>query len=48
MGIVPVDRLTRLYRDIVGRANQEIASEADEVYLVVSGISMKIKGNIQN
>jgi len=43
MGIVPVDRLTRLYRDIVGRANQEIASEADEVFLVVSGISMKIK-----
>ena len=45
MGIVPVDKLTRLYRDIVGRANQEIASEADEVYLVVSGISMKIKGD---
>ena len=44
MGIVPVDRLTRLYRDIVGRANQGISSEADEVYLVVSGISMKIKG----
>ena len=44
MGIVPVDSLTRLYRDIVGRANQDIASEADEVYLVVSGIPVQIKG----
>jgi adenosylcobinamide kinase/adenosylcobinamide-phosphate guanylyltransferase len=43
MGIVPVDSLTRLYRDIVGRANQDIASEADEVYLVVSGIPVQIK-----
>jgi adenosylcobinamide kinase/adenosylcobinamide-phosphate guanylyltransferase len=45
MGIVPMNSLTRLYRDIVGSANQDIASEADEVYLVVSGISMKIKGD---
>jgi adenosylcobinamide kinase/adenosylcobinamide-phosphate guanylyltransferase len=45
MGIVPVDSLTRLYRDIVGRANQDIASEADEVYLVVSGIPVQIKGH---
>ena len=43
MGIVPGDKLTRLYRDMVGRANQEIAKAADEVFLVVSGISMKIK-----
>ena len=43
MGIVPGDKLTRLYRDMVGRANQEIAKEADEVFLVVSGISLKIK-----
>ena len=43
MGIVPGDKLTRLYRDIVGRANQEIAKKADEVFLVVSGISIKIK-----
>ena len=44
MGIVPADKLTRLYRDIVGRANQDIASEADEVILLVSGIPIKIKG----
>ena len=46
MGIVPVDSLTRLYRDIVGRANQEIAKKADEVFLVVSGISMQIKRDL--
>ena len=43
MGIVPLDRLTRLYRDIVGKANQHIAAAADEVFLLVSGIPMKIK-----
>ena len=43
MGIVPLDSLTRLYRDIVGKANQQIAAAADEVFLLVSGISLKIK-----
>lgn len=43
MGIVPENRLARLYRDIAGRINQMVASEADEVYLVVSGIPMQIK-----
>jgi adenosylcobinamide kinase/adenosylcobinamide-phosphate guanylyltransferase len=43
MGIVPLDRLTRLYRDIVGKANQHVAAAADEVFLLVSGIPIKIK-----
>jgi adenosylcobinamide kinase/adenosylcobinamide-phosphate guanylyltransferase len=43
MGIVPEYPSTRLYRDVAGRANQMIAKEADEVYLCVSGIPMKIK-----
>ena len=43
MGIVPDNRLARRFRDIAGRANQIVAQAADEVYLVVSGISMKIK-----
>ena len=43
MGIVPVDSLSRLYRDIVGQANQQIAAAADEVFLLVSGVPMKIK-----
>ena len=43
MGIVPDNRLARRFRDIAGRANQIVAQAADEVYLVVSGISMKMK-----
>jgi len=44
MGIVPANPLSRLFRDIAGRANQRIAGAADEVYLTVSGIPLKIKG----
>lgn len=42
-GIVPRDKLSRDFRDIAGRINQRMASLADEVYLVVSGIPVKIK-----
>ncbi|EDS77941.1 bifunctional adenosylcobalamin biosynthesis protein CobP [Clostridium botulinum C str. Eklund] len=42
-GIVPENKLARVYRDIVGRINQYIASRANEVYLVVCGIPMKVK-----
>ncbi|NOZ25047.1 MAG: bifunctional adenosylcobinamide kinase/adenosylcobinamide-phosphate guanylyltransferase [Nitrospirae bacterium] len=44
MGIVPENRLARLFRDMAGRLNQEVAGVADEVYLVVSGIPLKVKG----
>ena len=44
MGIVPENKLSRIYRDFVGRANQLIAKNSDEVYFVVSGIPMKVKG----
>ena len=43
MGIVPDNELARRFRDVAGRANQIVAQAADEVYLVVSGISVKIK-----
>lgn len=43
MGIVPENRLSRIFRDIAGRINQFMAANADEVYFVVSGIPMKIK-----
>ncbi|NLX89307.1 MAG: bifunctional adenosylcobinamide kinase/adenosylcobinamide-phosphate guanylyltransferase [Syntrophomonadaceae bacterium] len=42
-GIVPADQLSRDYRDILGRANQIIASYADEVYLMVSGLALEIR-----
>lgn len=46
IGLCPVaaNKLTRIYTDIIGRMNQLIAENSDEVYFVVSGIPMKIKG----
>lgn len=44
MGLVPEYPMSRAFRDIAGRVNQLVASEADEVYFVVSGIPMCIKG----
>ena len=47
MGLVPETALSRQFRDLAGRINQMLAAEADEVYLLVSGIPLKIKeGNI--
>lgn len=43
MGIVPENRLARHFRDIAGRVNQRLAAAAESVYLVVSGIEVKIK-----
>ncbi len=44
MGVVPAGPLGRFFRDAAGRANQLIASAATEVWLLVSGIPVKIKG----
>lgn len=44
LGGVSINKLTRVYTDIVGRINQQIAAQSDEVYFVISGIPMKIKG----
>jgi adenosylcobinamide kinase/adenosylcobinamide-phosphate guanylyltransferase len=43
MGIVPENKLARQYRDQLGFLNQRIASRADEVYALISGISVRIK-----
>lgn len=45
MGLIPPTKMGRQYRDLAGRLNQRIATISDEVYLVVSSIPMKIKGN---
>lgn len=44
MGIVPENELARKFRDAAGRLNQRFAAMADEVYVTVSGIPVKIKG----
>ena len=43
MGLVPSYPLGRYFREIAGKMNQIVAEKSDEVYFVVSGISMKIK-----
>ena len=42
-GIVPENRLARLFRDIAGFANQKIAACADRVIWMVAGIPVEIK-----
>ena len=43
MGVVPPTRLGVLYRDMLGRANQRIAAQADEALLLVAGIPWRLK-----
>jgi len=45
MGLVPGNRLGRLYRDLLGRVNQLLAQRADEVYVMVAGIPVEVKGH---
>ena len=43
LGLVPGQRLGRVFRDIAGRVNQKLAGAADEVYFAVCGIPMRVK-----
>jgi adenosylcobinamide kinase/adenosylcobinamide-phosphate guanylyltransferase len=43
MGIVPGNAISRRFRDLAGRLNQEVAGIADEVYFVTAGIPVRIK-----
>lgn len=43
MGLVPSHRLGRTYRDLLGKANQLLAKQADDVYLMVAGIPWQLK-----
>jgi len=43
MCVTPSNRLARHFIDISGRVNQKLAQAAQEVWLVVSGIGVKIK-----
>lgn len=43
-GLVPDNRLSRIFRDIQGFVNQHIGNLCDEVYLVCCGQGIKIKG----
>jgi adenosylcobinamide kinase / adenosylcobinamide-phosphate guanylyltransferase len=43
LGIVPAYPLGRVYRDALGRANQQLAAVADEVLFMVAGLPMRVK-----
>ncbi|MEO8325277.1 MAG: bifunctional adenosylcobinamide kinase/adenosylcobinamide-phosphate guanylyltransferase [Nitrospirota bacterium] len=43
LGLVPGDAISRSFRDVAGRMNQLVAAEADEVYLLVSGLPLRLK-----
>jgi adenosylcobinamide kinase/adenosylcobinamide-phosphate guanylyltransferase len=42
-GLVPAYPLGRVYRDLMGWANQRLASEADVVYLMIAGLPIDVK-----
>lgn len=43
LGLVPVYPSGRVYRDVLGVANQTLAEHADEVYFMVAGIPIPLK-----
>lgn len=43
LGLVPPYPLGRIYRDALGRANQRLATEADEVLFMVAGLPLTLK-----
>lgn len=43
LGLVPAYPLGRIYRDVLGRANQRLAQAADRVIFMVAGIPMTVK-----
>lgn len=43
MGVVPPYPMGRVYRDLLGRANQRLAAQADAVYLIVAGVPITVK-----
>jgi adenosylcobinamide kinase/adenosylcobinamide-phosphate guanylyltransferase len=44
-GIVPAVRSARVYREMLGQLNQEIAAIADNVVLMVAGLPLQLKGS---
>ena len=42
-GLVPASNMSRLYRDLLGKANHILAQHADNVYTMVAGLPVKVK-----
>ena len=47
-GIVPENKLARIFRDMAGLANQKIAAHSSKVFLTVAGLAVDIKKLAEN
>ena len=45
LGLVPEYPLGRVYRDVLGRANQHLAAQADRVLFMVAGLPLVVKNS---
>jgi len=45
MGVVPAYASGRVFRDLLGRANQKLARAADRVYWMVAGLPIEVKAS---
>ena len=43
MSIIPESKVARVYRDLIGTINKEVAAKCDRAYLVCMGIEVKLK-----
>jgi adenosylcobinamide kinase/adenosylcobinamide-phosphate guanylyltransferase len=43
LGLVPVNRAGRRFRDVAGKVHQQIATSADEVHFILAGQSLRVK-----
>ncbi len=45
LGFLPPSPVSRLYKDVIGKANQALAERVDGVYLVVAGLALDLKAS---
>jgi adenosylcobinamide kinase/adenosylcobinamide-phosphate guanylyltransferase len=43
LGVVPAFPLGRIFRDLMGMVNKQLAASADEAYLFIAGIKQRLK-----
>jgi len=48
MGLMPMDKVGRRWIDLLGRMNQTLAAQANEVWFCSCGIPLRIKGDNQH
>jgi len=40
---VPLGRISRIYQDLIGRANRQVAAAADQAIFLLAGIPLDLK-----